>query len=126
MFFKFRIIRRIIKRKRGKKSEYIAYKNIAKKIALDKIKHFNAFYNFTFKKISIKNQKTRWGSCSKKGNLNFNYKIALLPKEFADYVIIHELCHLGQFNHSPAFWHLVAKTIPNYKAIKKEFKKIRL
>ncbi len=126
MFFKFKIIRRIIKRRRGNKSEYIAHKNIAKEIAEVRIKHFNAFYQFKVGRISIKNQKTRWGSCSKKGNLNFNYKIAILPIEFADYIIVHELCHLGQFNHSPAFWDLVAKTIPNYKNIKKEFKKIRL
>jgi len=88
--------------------------------------HFNEFYKFKINKVSIKNQKTRWGSCSKRGNLNFNYRVALLPPHLADYVIVHELCHLGEFNHSPNFWKLVAKTIPNYKAIKREFKKIRL
>ena len=62
----------------------------------------------------------------KKGNINFNYKIALLPVHLADYIIVHELCHLGQFNHSQKFWNLVAKTFPNYLEIRKELKNIRI
>ncbi|MCU0660293.1 MAG: M48 family metallopeptidase [Candidatus Pacebacteria bacterium] len=84
---------------------------------------FNKVYKFKFNKVSIKNQKTRWGSCSKRGNLNFNYKIALLPEKLAEYVVVHELCHLGQFNHSQKFWNLVAKTMPDYLDIKEELKR---
>ncbi len=118
--------RRVRKRKKSSTPQYRTHKTAALKIVKDRIAHFNAFYQFRVNKITIKNQKTRWGSCSKKGNLNFNYRLALLPQRLSDYVIVHELCHLGQFNHSPEFWKLVAKTIPDYKKIKREFKKIRL
>ena len=118
--------RRYVKRKAGKDAQYLQYKLNALRLVKERITHFNAFYKFNINKISIKNQKTRWGSCSKKGNLNFNYKIVLLPEAMRDYVIAHELCHLDQFNHSPAFWKLVTKTIPNYKTVKRQFKKIHL
>jgi len=104
----------------------MAYKLRALEIARQRIAYFNAFYQFPVNKITVRNQKTRWGSCSKKGNLNFNYKIALLPQSLSDYIIVHELCHLKEFNHSKNFWNLVAKTIPNYKHIKKQFRGIRL
>lgn len=120
---KYQVVRR---RRAGAKSEYTKHKATALKMAKDKIAYFNDFYGFKVNRISVKNQKSRWGSCSKKGNLNFNYKIALLPQAMSDYIIVHELCHLGQFNHSPAFWNLVAKTIPNYKIIRRKFKKIHL
>ncbi len=120
MFFKLK------KRRKRKNAEYVIHRDRALVIAENRIAYFNRFYQFTINRIAIKNQKTRWGSCSKKGNLNFNYKIALLPAHLADYVIVHELCHLKEFNHSPAFWKLVAKTIKDYKKIKKEFKKIHL
>jgi len=100
--------------------DYVKFKKDALVLAQKRIEHFNTFYNFKFNKISIKNQKSRWGSCSKKGNLNFNYKIALIPPHQADYIIVHELCHLGQFNHSQKFWDLVSKTISDYVKIRKE------
>ena len=128
---KFKIIwRRVraVRRKRKKTSsvQYIAHKKVALALAKSRLEYFNQFYHFKISRVSIKNQKTRWGSCSKKGNLNFNYRIALLPASLADYVIVHELCHLGEFNHSKNFWNLVEKTIPNHAVIRKEFKKIRL
>jgi hypothetical protein len=58
--------------------------------------------------------------------LNFNYKIALITPEMADYIVVHELCHLGEFNHSQNFWGLVSKTLPNYLEIKNQFKKINI
>ena len=109
-----------------KKKEYIFYKYHALELVKNRLAYFNTMYHFKINRVSIKNQKTRWGSCSKKGNLNFNYRVALLPPHLADYVIVHELCHLGEFNHSPNFWKLVARGIPNYKKIKREFKKISL
>lgn len=77
-------------------------------------------------KIFIKNSRTRWGSCSSKGNLNFNYRLSLLPAHLAHYVIVHELCHLREFNHSQRFWDLVALTVPEYKACREELKKYSL
>lgn len=108
------------------KGDFLKCKQQTLVLAENRIKYFNDFYGFKYNKINIKNQKTRWGSCSKKGNINFNYKIALLPSHLADYIIVHELCHLGQLNHSRKFWNLVAKTTPNYPKIRKELKKIRI
>ncbi|OGZ70732.1 MAG: hypothetical protein A3F47_00420 [Candidatus Staskawiczbacteria bacterium RIFCSPHIGHO2_12_FULL_38_11] len=116
--------RRVYPRKN--KKEYQKYKEAARALVKNRITHYNTLYRFNVNRIAIKNSKTRWGSCSKKGNLNFNYKIALLPLELADYVIVHELCHLGEFNHSKKFWHLVSLTIPDYKKLKKRFKNISL
>ena len=89
----------------------------------NRINYFNAFYGFKIKRIAIKNQSTRWGSCSSLGNLNFNYKIIYLRPELADYLIVHELCHLGELNHSKRFWALVSKTMPKYVNINKELKR---
>lgn len=83
----------------------------------------NKFYNFKINRIAIKNTKSRWGSCSSKGNLNFNYKIIYLKPKLADYLIVHELCHLGELNHSKRFWNLVAKIIPDYVTINKELRR---
>lgn len=105
---------------RNSRRKYLAHKDSALKFIEAKIEHFNQSYNFKFNKINIRNQKTRWGSCSKKGNLNFSYRLLFLPQCAADYIIVHELCHLKEPNHSYKFWNLVAKTIPNYLEIRKE------
>ena len=104
------------------KKEYTKHKDEALHIVTEAVKKYNTLYNFTYKDIHIKNQKTLWGSCSRQGNLNFNYKIALLKEALRDYVVVHELCHLQEFNHSSSFWNLVAKTIPNHKELRKELK----
>lgn len=110
-------------RHRLTKKYYLAHKDRALSLVKNRIAHFNQFYNFKFNKINIKNQKTRWGSCSRKGNLNFNYRLALISEKLADYIIVHELCHLGQFNHSKKFWDLVAQTMPDYTEARRELKK---
>lgn len=69
----------------------------------------------SFNTIRIKNQKTCWGSCSAKGNLNFNWRIMMAPPEISEYLVVHELCHRLEMNHSTAFWKLVEKQIPDYK-----------
>ncbi len=122
---KFRIVWRRVYPRRNKK-QYLAYKEIARTLAENRISHYNKLYDFKINRLAIKNSKTRWGSCSKKGNLNFNYKIALLPLELTDYIIVHELCHLGELNHSAKFWALVAQAVPDYLEIKKQFKKVVL
>lgn len=99
---------------RGGKREYAKYKEAARTLAVERLDYFNRKYGFRYGVISIRNQKTRWGSCSKSGNLSFNYRIALLPLDLADYVILHELCHLGAFDHSARFWSLVARAMPDY------------
>lgn len=104
------------------KRDYSINKESALKLAEERTKLFNKIYKFKFSKIKIKNQKTRWGSCSRRGNLNYNYKLLFLPKHIADYIIVHELCHLQEFNHSRKFWNLVAKAMPDYLDIKRELK----
>lgn len=103
--------------------DYLKYKKLAYEIAESKIKRFNLFYGFSFAKISVRNQKSRWGSCSKSGNLSFNYRIIFLPELMCDYIIIHELCHLGEFNHSKKFWNLVFQSVPNFKELRKKIRK---
>ncbi len=90
-------------------------KDEAKKIIPDRVKYYADIMGVTFGKITIKNQKTRWGSCSSKGNLNFNCLLMLTPERVRDYVVIHELCHLRQMNHSKLFWAEVEKVMPDYK-----------
>ena len=68
----------------------------------------------SYGRITIRHQRTRWGSCSTKGNLNFNCLLMLTPPEVIDYVIVHELCHRKEMNHSTRFWALVASVLPNY------------
>lgn len=109
--------------RRSGRREYLKHKARAYELAAERLAHFNTLYGFTYKAIRIKDQKTRWGSCSKKGNLNFSYKVALLPPHLADYIFVHELCHLGQFNHSKRFWDLVAKAVPDHKKRRSELKK---
>ncbi len=103
-------------------ADFRIYKNDAYDFALKRLAHFNATYQFKIGQVSIRNQKSRWGSCSSRGNINFNYKIVLLPPDLADYIIVHELCHLGEMNHGASFWNLVAKTIPNYLTRRKSIR----
>jgi predicted metal-dependent hydrolase len=107
---------------RRNRQDYLKHKNQALFLVQTRLKYFSDIYGIKFNRISIKNQKTRWGSCSKKGNLNFNYKLVLLPEKLADYIIVHELCHLREFNHSKAFWQLVAKTVPDYLELRQALK----
>ena len=89
---------------------------LARALVTERLQYFNQVYGHKIGKVSIRKQKTRWGSCSKQGNLSFNYRIIYLPQALRDYVIVHELCHIGQFNHSKAFWEVVAPTVPDWKA----------
>ena len=107
---------------RPNRKDYLYHKASALLLVEERLQQFNMFYGLKWNTITIKNMKSRWGSCSKQGNLNFSYRITLLPRELADYLVVHELCHLGEFNHSPDFWKLVEKTIPNYKLCRKQLK----
>ena len=96
----------------------------ARQLVENRLSYINKIYKFKINRVAIKNQKTRCGSCSSKGNLKFNYKIIYLKPALADYLIVHELCHLGQMNHSKKFWALVEKTVPDYRRINKELRRI--
>ena len=107
---------------RESRAEYLKYKKVANDLVVDRLKYFNETYNYKYNKITIRNQKGRWGSCSRKGNLNFNYRIALLPPNLADYIVVHELCHIGRMDHSKKFWDLVALRVPDFKEKRKRLK----
>jgi predicted metal-dependent hydrolase len=108
-------------KKLGRK-EYKKNKDKARSFILQRIEYYNKDQRFSFNRIFIKNQSSRWGSCSKNKNLNFSFKLLYLPIELADYVIVHELCHLSELNHSKAFWDLVAQILPDYKVLQKRLK----
>lgn len=94
----------------------------AMRIIPDRTAHFASLIGVTYGRITIRNQKTRWGSCSAKGNLNFNCLLMMAPPEVLDYVIVHELCHRKEMNHSPRFWSEVARVIPDYRIREKWLK----
>lgn len=114
-----------LKLSKGNSADLKIYKAVAKKLVDEKLREFNKFYGFEYKKITIRNTASRWGSCSKKGNLSFSYRIVMLPPELVDYLVVHELCHLKELNHSANFWSLVAKSIPDYKKSRKSLRQVR-
>jgi hypothetical protein len=102
---------------------YEANRDKALKLIKSRVEYFNKFYNFKVGQIRVKNHRSIWGSCSRRGNLNFNYKLLFLPDHLINYVIVHEICHLKEFNHGKNFWALVAKFIPDHKAWRDELHK---
>lgn len=107
----------------NRKKHFAEHKEKARVLVGERLAYFNQFYNLKWNKVAIRNQRSRWGSCSRKKNLNFNYRIALLPPHLADYIIVHELCHLAQLNHSLKFWALVAQTMPEHRSLRKELRR---
>jgi len=105
------------------RADYLKHKDTTYTLVEERIEYFNTGNQFSFNRVCIRNQKTRWGSCSQKRNLNFNYKIVFLPQKLQDYIIVHELCHLKEFNHSRKFWSLVESILPDYKESRKELKR---
>jgi len=93
------------------------YRNEAKKRIKERVEYYLNHYDFKKKvnRIVIKDQKSRWGSCSSKCNLNFNYRLIMAPDDVLDYVVIHELCHLLYMNHSSDFWNEVRRIRPNFE-----------
>ena len=108
---------------------YQANKEAARALVRERVRHFvehySARHGIIHGKIAIRNQKSRWGSCSKKGNLNFNYKLVFLDADLRDYVIVHELCHIKEFNHGRGFWALVGETQPDWKALRKKLREVK-
>ncbi len=98
------------------------YRDAAKEYIPKRVEYYHAFTGGEYQKITIRDQKTRWGSCSSNGTLSFNYRLMLAPPRVLDYVVVHELCHLTHMNHSTAFWEMVSSILPDYKEHRKWLK----
>lgn len=110
--FRFRRLRQI--KKSPPQAAYLQNKEAARALIQARLEHYNQHYQLTYHRVAIRDQRRRWGSCSSKGNLNFSYKLLFLPACLRDYVILHELCHLRELNHSAAFWNTMAEVMPDY------------
>ena len=94
----------------------------AKRVIPQKVKYYAPLVGVNYGRITIRNQKTRWGSCSSKGNLNFNCLLMNCPEEVMDYIVVHELCHRKEMNHSARFYAEVERVFPEYKRCQKWLK----
>ena len=95
---------------------------LAKQVIPEKVAYYARLMRVSYGRISIRKQKTRWGSCSCEGNLNFNCLLMMAPPEVLDYVVVHELSHRLEMNHSARFWTLVEKVMPDYRVPRKWLK----
>jgi predicted metal-dependent hydrolase len=110
--------------RRGTKPYALAVQVVRRQVS-ERTAHFAKHYNISYGTISIRKQKTRWGSCSRARNLSFNYRLGFLPLHLVDYIIVHELCHLIEHNHSAKFWALVEQIFPEPKTLHKELRQYR-
>ena len=89
-----------------------------------RVAYYARLMGISYGRITIREQKTRWGSCSGRGNLNFNWKLTLMPPEILDYVVVHELAHRKEMNHSRDFWKIVEQVLPDYQKRRKRLKEL--
>ncbi len=98
------------------------YRDAAKEYIPKRVEYYHAFTGGQYTKITIRDQKTRWGSCSSNGTLSFSFRLMMAPPRILDYVVVHELCHLTHMNHSKEFWNMVETILPDYKEHRKWLK----
>jgi len=114
--------RRRVRTKRLPTKSYLEHKELARREVTSRVEHYAKLHGFAYGRIAIRDTRRSWGSCSSLGNLNFSYKLIFLPPHLRDYVVIHELCHLRELNHSDRFWSEVAVIMPQYKECYRELK----
>lgn len=95
------------------------YRNAARQQFESRVAYFHRITGGNYTSITVRDQKTRWGSCSSRGTLSFNYRLIFAPPVILDYVVVHELCHLTHMDHSKNFWNMVASVMPEYKECRK-------
>lgn len=110
--------------KENSRMHYLKHKIEARNLINMKLKKWNTELGYKYNNVKIKQLKSRWGSCSAMRELSFNYKILFLPEIMQDYIVIHELCHLKEMNHSKKFWTLVESLLPSYLSIKAKIRRI--
>ncbi|MBQ6806701.1 MAG: M48 family metallopeptidase [Lachnospiraceae bacterium] len=98
------------------------YKDAAREYIPKRVAYYHTYTGGVYERITIRDQKTRWGSCSSNGTLSFNWRLMLAPPTILDYVVVHELCHLTHMNHSADFWAAVESVYPNYRNARKWLK----
>ncbi|MCM1025751.1 MAG: DUF45 domain-containing protein [Roseburia sp.] len=95
------------------------YRSKAREALEGRVAYYHRITGGSYKKITVRDQKTRWGSCSSRGTLSFNYRLIFAPPKVLDYVVVHELCHLTHMNHSKDFWNMVGSVLPDYRKQRK-------
>lgn len=109
-----------------RRQDYIMHRERARALVHERIAYWCQHYPFSYGDVRIKNHRSVWGSCSTLQNLNFNYRIAHVPSHLADYIVLHELCHTVEMNHSVRFWGLVAQFLPEWRKLRSELRKVSL
>lgn len=117
-------LRKRRKRRSSVTKHYLLHKETARALVHERLVYWNAHYGFSYNRVSIRNQRRSWGSCTSLKNLNFSYRILFLPPHLQDYIIVHELCHLAELNHGKGFWALVAQAVPEHAAHRRELRRI--
>lgn len=115
-------VRTDVRRPTMSEKDRARYIGIARDIFTRKTEYYARIMGISYGRIAIREQKTRWGSCSSKGNLNFNWRLILAPEEVLDYVVVHELAHRREMNHSKAFYAIVESVLPDYRQARKWLK----
>lgn len=105
-----------------KKARFLEYRDAARVLVHTRVDYFAKQFGFAPGLITIRDQRTRWGSCSGSGALSFNYRIVFLSNRLADYIVAHELCHLRELNHGPRFWGLLEEILPDAIDRRKELR----
>ena len=102
-----------------RRTHYLKHRAAAHALIATRVHMLNQAYGYRYARITVRCMSSQWGSCSARGNLSFDYRLAFLPQRLCDYVIVHELCHLAEMNHSARFWRLVELTIPDQRELRK-------
>ncbi len=105
-------------------SSYELYKEAARQVVHERLEYWAPYCGVTYHRVAIRDTRRSWGSCSERGNLNFSYKLLFLSPCLRDYIIVHELCHRIELNHSPNFWREVERVLPDYRARRRALRQL--